>query len=124
MFDSSHPSMSHENGQRSCFCNVYGVFQLQVKDIRLTHVEPVNCPSVSVNACSANGCNSTESNCRQGIILNKIVSNNARSGNISIKGLSMLMSPSLIWIQILHKSKYYFMKVCFCYPLICLSLLL
>ena len=96
--------MAGENNRRSCFCNVAGIFKLKAKDIRLTDFETGSCPSVSIDACNVDECK-TITDCNQNIILNKMISSNATTGYISMTGLSKLKSPSLIWIQILHKGK-------------------
>ena len=88
-----------------CSCNITGIFKLRVKDVRLYGFEYDSCPSIIVKGCRDNNCNTVESNCTHTVSLNRWVSQNVVTGYISLTGLSSLFSPSLVWIQILHRGE-------------------
>ena len=89
-----------------CACNVTGRFKLKIKDIRLYEFDEDSCPSISMRACKNNVCKTAESNCSNRVSLNRWVLEDAKTGFISLTGLSNLYSPSLIWIQIIQRSEY------------------
>ena len=97
--------------EQSCSCEMNGTFKVKIKDIRLEAFQNGSCPSVEVRACKK-GCDSIEINCNEKVSLNKLVSGDARVGNITLSGMSRLFSPSIIWIQILQKSNSWYSINC------------
>ena len=94
--------------RRSCEMN--GTFKVKIKDIRLKAFQNGSCPSVEVTACKT-GCINVEFDCSISVSLNKLVSGDARTGNITLSGLSRLYS-SIIWIQILQRSNNWYSINC------------